>query len=102
MIERELINKVRLLNERCPIESPDQLYLRKGDEYVQSYDPVYSIKVDGSALFIEGYCHAQYEHDLKDFDSIYITQDEPVDLYNPLYTKEQIRASRLAEEEANQ
>lgn len=94
----EIRRKVELLNDRCPIEYPDQLYLRKGDEYISSYDPVYSIKVDNGTLFVEGYCHTVYEHDMKEFDSIYITQDEPVDLNNPLYTRDEIRDARLVEE----
>ena len=97
-MSKELLHKIERLNERCPIEFPDQLYLRKGDEYIQSYDPVFSMRVDGDTLFIEGYIHTAYEHDIKEFDSIYITQDEPVDLHNPMYTKEEIRASRLAGE----
>ena len=100
-MSKELLHKIERLNERCPIEFPDQLYLRKGDEYIECYDPVYSIKVDSGTLFVEGSCHTVYEHDIKEFDSIYITQDEPVDLHNPLYTKEEIRASRLAEEKSD-
>ena len=97
-MSKELLRKIEQLNERCPIEFPDQLYLRKGDEYIQSYDPVHSIKVDSGTLFIEGDYPTAYEHDIKEFDSIYVTQDEPVDLHNPTYTKEEIRASRLAGE----
>lgn len=94
----EIRRKIELLNDRCPIEYPDQLYLRNGDEYIDSYDPVYSISIDDGNVLIEGDCHTLYEHSLEDFDSIYITQDEPVDLNNPLYTRDKIRGNRLAEE----
>lgn len=94
----ELELKVELLNDRCPIEYPDQLYLRKGDEYIGSYDPVYSISIDDGNILIKGDYPTPYEHSLEDFDSIYITQDEPVDLNNPLYTRDEIRDARLAGE----
>lgn len=83
-VSKELLHKIEQLNERCPIEFPDQLYLRKGDEYIESYDPVFSMKVNRDTLFIEGYNHIVYEHNTKEFDSIYITQDEPVDLHSTM------------------
>lgn len=94
----ELELKVELLNDRCPIEYPDQLYLRKGDEYIDSYDPVYSISIDDGNILIKGDYPTPHEHSLEAFDSIYITQDEPVDLNNPLYARDEIRDARLAGE----
>lgn len=100
-MSKEILRKIEQLNERCPIEFPDQLYLRKGEKYIQSYDPVYSIKVDSGTLFVEGCHHTVYEHDIQEFDGICIIRNESVDLHNPTYTKDEIRDSRLAEENTN-
>lgn len=70
--------QIELIANQLPILYPAQLYLRKGDQYVQSYDPVYEIFVKGNSVEILGY--DKFTHTLDDFDSIYIVPngDEPV------------------------
>lgn len=52
-------------------DNPSQLYLYKDwDVYVESYDPVYEIKIDGDKLKIEWFGHKEYEHNISDFDYI--------------------------------
>ena len=49
--------------------NPQQLYLYNWLDYVASYDPVYSIKIVGETIVIQGRKY-EYEHNLSDFDSI--------------------------------
>lgn len=59
-----------------PIQYPDQLYIRQDREYIQSYDPVTSIAVRDNTLVI----NETFTHALEDFNRIYVTQHEHVDL----------------------
>lgn len=73
--------QVEAIANRLPIEFPEQVYVRKGDEYIQSYDPVLSIEIIEDVLNIEGSPYT-YTHSLDEFDRVYIAVDEPVVLEN--------------------
>lgn len=70
----EIINQL-------PLEHPQQLYLRKGNEYVASYDPVYEITINEHSIDIKADPYT-YNHSYDVFDRIYIVPngDEPLDL----------------------
>jgi hypothetical protein len=51
-------------------EDPKQLYLYKWGEYVESYDPVWSMKIIDDKLVIVWFINNEYVYSLSDFDTI--------------------------------
>lgn len=75
--------QVEDISARLPIEFPEQVYVRKSNKYIASYDPVFSIGIKDGELYIEGVRHL-YTHKLDEFDRVYVTTDEPVELEDKL------------------
>lgn len=71
--------QVEAIVDRLPIEFPEQVYVRKGDEYIASYDPVLSIEIADGKLCIQGQPYL-YTHHLDELDRVYVAIDEPVEL----------------------
>jgi len=71
--------QVKDIADRLPIEFPEQVYIRKGNEYIACYDPVLSIGIKDGQLYIQGSPYL-YTHTLDEFDRVYVTTDEPVEL----------------------
>lgn len=71
--------QVEAIVDRLPIEFPEQVYVRKGNEYIASYDPVLSIEIADGKLYIQGQPYL-YAHQLDEFDRVYVAIDEPVEL----------------------
>jgi len=79
MISQGMFEDIKAIQGELPIESPKQLYLRKGDEYVESYDPVTEITINEHSIDIVGSGDHVYNHSYDVFDKIYITTSgEPV------------------------
>lgn len=76
--KKDIIQQIDRIN--LPVKYPKQVYLRKGDEYISSYDPVWSIKIKDNNLHIEGSGNIIFIENINDFDKIYVTQGEPVEL----------------------
>lgn len=86
-MKEDLQEAIEKIIEQLPITEPAQLYLRKGDEYIASYDPVTKIEVldhsinikNGKVGLVTGKPHV-YNHSYDEFDRIYIVPngDEPV------------------------
>lgn len=75
----ELLEQINLVVDSLPIETPSQLYLRKGDKYIDSYDPVRKIVINEHSIDIINDAYT-YNHSFDEFDRIYIVPsgDEPV------------------------
>lgn len=77
-----LMKQIAIIQKELPIHYPKQVYLRKGDEYIDSYDPVAEIIVNKHSIDIVGINDYHYNHSFDEFDKIYIVPngDEPVQL----------------------
>ena len=71
--------QVAMIADELPIEYPRQVYVRKNQEYIQSYDPVSDIRITDTGVEIQGESYL-YTHTFDEFNRIYITEDEPVNL----------------------
>lgn len=78
-MNEDLARQVAEVMDQLPIVHPRQLYLRKGDTYVESYDPVNEITINAHSIGIRGEKYV-YNHSFDEFDKIYIVPngDEPV------------------------
>ena len=71
--------QVAMIADELPIKYPRQVYIRKNQEYIQSYDPVSDIRITDTGVEIQGESYL-YTHTFDEFNRIYITKNEPVNL----------------------
>ena len=71
--------QVAIIVDELPIEYPRQVYVRQNQEYIQSYDPVSDIRITDTGIEIQGEPYL-YTHTFDEFNRIYITENEPVNL----------------------
>ena len=71
--------QVAMIADELPIKYPRQVYVRKNQEYIQSYDPVSGIRITDTGVEIQVKPYL-YTHTFDEFNRIYITEDEPVNL----------------------
>ena len=71
--------QVAMIYDELPIEYPRQVYVRKNQEYIQSYDPVLDIRITDTGVEIQAEPYL-YTHTFDEFNRIYIAEGEPVNL----------------------
>ncbi len=71
--------QVEIIADQLPIEYPRQVYVRKNQEYIQSYDPVSDIRLTDTGIEIQGEPYL-YTHSFEEFNRVYIAEGEPVKL----------------------